>query len=321
MKGQYEQMLFDKSDDELHSIIYSGKFNDGEIIEVALEELKYRKAIKSLNNFSCFLDPEILKLMNREKIFPEAVNRRIRDEAVKRKLIVSKSSYDVPNRNPVRNDDVRRNSTSTYGNNNDWGYKEDSNRRNPVRNDDVRRNNTSTYDSNNDRGYNEDPNRNPVRNDDVRRNNNSTYGNNNDRSYKEEPKRNPVRNNDVARNNTPSYGGKRDSYSHNRENRNYQPIYQQSIVIVKKQKSLGVAFLLAFLFGPMGLLYSSVVGGVVMFFLAIPVVIFTFGLGLIFFIWPACVIWAIIATNMANNEIMSETRGNYNTNFRNSTNG
>jgi hypothetical protein len=36
---------------------------------------------------------------------------------------------------------------------------------------------------------------------------------------------------------------------------------QNTIIIVGKQKSVGTAFLLAFLFGPLGLLYASVLGG------------------------------------------------------------
>jgi len=47
-----------------------------------------------------------------------------------------------------------------------------------------------------------------------------------------------------------------------------QPI-QETIVFIGKQKSVGVAFALAFFFGPLGLLYASVTGGVVKFFVTI----------------------------------------------------
>ena len=40
---------------------------------------------------------------------------------------------------------------------------------------------------------------------------------------------------------------------------------QPTVIVVAKQKSVGIAFLLAFLFGPFGLLYASVMGGIVMF--------------------------------------------------------
>lgn len=41
------------------------------------------------------------------------------------------------------------------------------------------------------------------------------------------------------------------------------------MVINQPQKSLGLAFLLTFLFGPLGLFYSSVVGGIVMILVSI----------------------------------------------------
>ena len=95
-----------------------------------------------------------------------------------------------------------------------------------------------------------------------------------------------------------------------------QPQYQQTVVIVGKRKSVGVAFLLAFLFGPLGLLYASVVGGIVMFFLGILIAIVTFGFGLIF-VWIGCIIWAIIAANNANKKMANGAGININTNFGN----
>jgi hypothetical protein len=44
-----------------------------------------------------------------------------------------------------------------------------------------------------------------------------------------------------------------------------QPQFQQTVVVVAPTKSVGVAFLLTFLFGPLGLLYAFVIGGIVMF--------------------------------------------------------
>ena len=103
------------------------------------------------------------------------------------------------------------------------------------------------------------------------------------------------------------------------ENQNQQtpqPQYQQTVVIVGKQKSVGVAFLLAFLFGPLGLLYASVVGGIVMFFVTGLVAIVTLGLGLLI-TWPVCIIWAIIAANDANKKMASGSGININTNLGN----
>jgi hypothetical protein len=68
----------------------------------------------------------------------------------------------------------------------------------------------------------------------------------------------------------------------------------QTKVVVVNQKSVGLAFLLAFLFGPLGLLYCSVVGALllmvlgVLSFLVLPV----FGLVVI---WIISIIWAVVA--------------------------
>lgn len=86
------------------------------------------------------------------------------------------------------------------------------------------------------------------------------------------------------------------------ENQQPPPFQMEShttIVVVNKSKSVGTAFILAFLFGPLGLLYASVGGGIVMFilsllsFLVLPIV------GL-FLVWIGCIIWAVIAAQNAN---------------------
>ncbi|MEI7492794.1 MAG: TM2 domain-containing protein [Bacteroidota bacterium] len=88
----------------------------------------------------------------------------------------------------------------------------------------------------------------------------------------------------------------------------YPPVqnitYQQTVVSFGNKKSMLVAFLLAFFFGPLGLLYSSVTGGIVLMIIGIPIGIFTLGFGLIF-IWIASVIWAIIAINNTNDKLQS----------------
>jgi len=78
-----------------------------------------------------------------------------------------------------------------------------------------------------------------------------------------------------------------------------QPQFNQTIVL-GKQKSAGVAFLLTFLFGPLGLLYASVTGGIIMMLLGGIVGFLTLGLGLIP-IWIICIIWAMISVNNSNN--------------------
>jgi hypothetical protein len=77
------------------------------------------------------------------------------------------------------------------------------------------------------------------------------------------------------------------------------PASQQTVILMTKQKSVGLAFLLSFLFGPLGLLYASVSGGIIMMILGVIIGIFTLGIGLIF-VWIASIIWAVVAANNAN---------------------
>jgi len=70
--------------------------------------------------------------------------------------------------------------------------------------------------------------------------------------------------------------------------------HMQSTVVVQAPKSRGVAFLLAFLFGPLGMLYSTVAGAIVMFFVSIVLGVLTLGLSFLV-TWPICIIWAVVA--------------------------
>jgi hypothetical protein len=64
----------------------------------------------------------------------------------------------------------------------------------------------------------------------------------------------------------------------------------------QRRKSVLVAFLLAFFFGPIGMLYSTVFGAFVMFFLNMVVAVLTFGTGLLI-TWPIGCIWAASAAS------------------------
>ena len=79
-----------------------------------------------------------------------------------------------------------------------------------------------------------------------------------------------------------------------------------TIIVVSHAKSLVLAIILALFFGPLGLLYSTVKGGVIMFFVNIVVGVLTIGVGL-FITWPIGVIWAAMATNAHNAALMSGT--------------
>jgi hypothetical protein len=82
-----------------------------------------------------------------------------------------------------------------------------------------------------------------------------------------------------------------------------------------KSKSAGLSFLLTFFFGPLGLFYSTISGGIIMLF-GIPILIsLIIGLGtvaggpiigIIFLVfgWIICVIWGLIATNRYNSKLL-----------------
>lgn len=95
----------------------------------------------------------------------------------------------------------------------------------------------------------------------------------------------------------------------------YSPV-QQNVIVVGKAKSVGTAFILSFFFGPFGLLYASVTGGIIMIILYIPILIITLGIGALF-IHPICAVWAIIAANQANASLQNKAGGLINNNFQN----
>ena len=74
------------------------------------------------------------------------------------------------------------------------------------------------------------------------------------------------------------------------------------IIIVKNQKSMGITILLTILFGPLGMLYSTILGGVIMIFVSVIIAMFTLGFGLLI-TWPVCVIWGAVATNKYNKNL------------------
>ena len=64
-------------------------------------------------------------------------------------------------------------------------------------------------------------------------------------------------------------------------------------------KSAGLAAVLAFFFGPLGMLYSTVVGALFMGVIWILVAVATVGLGL-FVVHPICAVWAAMAASSHN---------------------
>ncbi|CAI9428736.1 TM2 domain-containing protein [Candidatus Ornithobacterium hominis] len=90
------------------------------------------------------------------------------------------------------------------------------------------------------------------------------------------------------------------------ENQNTQ--YQENrhdkqTVIIKERKSIGLSLLLTILFGPLGMLYTTVSGAIIMFVVSLIVAIITFGFGVLFICWPICMIWGVLAAKNYNSKI------------------
>jgi hypothetical protein len=81
----------------------------------------------------------------------------------------------------------------------------------------------------------------------------------------------------------------------------------QQVIVVASTKNMGIGIILALLFGPLGLLYSSVTGAIVMFVVSVPVAIFTAGLGLLL-ANPVCAIWAAVAVNTHNKKFLGSSQ-------------
>lgn len=67
-----------------------------------------------------------------------------------------------------------------------------------------------------------------------------------------------------------------------------------TIIVAKTKKSVLAAFLLAFMFGPLGLLYASIGGGVFLIIIGTIVVPLKAGLA-IFILWPIAMLWGILS--------------------------
>ena len=70
-------------------------------------------------------------------------------------------------------------------------------------------------------------------------------------------------------------------------------------VLVAPPKSVGVAILLTVFFGPLGMLYSTVPGALVMMFVSFVLAIMTAGISF-FITWPVCIIWGAMAADSYN---------------------
>jgi len=84
---------------------------------------------------------------------------------------------------------------------------------------------------------------------------------------------------------------------------------QPQVVIVKGTKSVGVSILLTFLFGPLGMFYSTILGALIMLVVSGVVGVMTLGVGL-FLTQPICIIWGAVAAKSYNGQLLaSKDRG------------
>lgn len=75
-----------------------------------------------------------------------------------------------------------------------------------------------------------------------------------------------------------------------------------------KKKSVAAALLLTFFFGPIGLMYATVIGGLLFTVVSVFAAFATFGLSLAI-TWPLSMVWAAIAVNRHNDTADIERRG------------
>jgi ABC-type bacteriocin/lantibiotic exporter with double-glycine peptidase domain len=74
---------------------------------------------------------------------------------------------------------------------------------------------------------------------------------------------------------------------------------ENQTIIIKTQKSPGTAAILAFFFGPLGMLYATLSGAIIMFVITGIIAVFTLGFGLLI-TNPICAIWAYVKVKNEN---------------------
>ena len=78
-----------------------------------------------------------------------------------------------------------------------------------------------------------------------------------------------------------------------------QPSPPVTTVVIRPTKSAGLAALLGLFFGPLGMLYSTVVGALIMGVVWLLVAVVTLGLGLLI-VHPICAVWGAMSAQSHN---------------------
>lgn len=79
----------------------------------------------------------------------------------------------------------------------------------------------------------------------------------------------------------------------------------QTTIILGQPKSMGVTLILTILFGPLGLLYASVAGGLILIVFGVVVGLFTLGIGAVL-AWVLSIIWGMIAVRNHNAKLAKQ---------------
>lgn len=80
-----------------------------------------------------------------------------------------------------------------------------------------------------------------------------------------------------------------------------------TVVVVNETKSVGIAILLTVLFGPLGMLYSTVPGALIMIVVSIVLGFFTLGFSLLL-TWPLSIVWGAMAASAHNQRVLGGVR-------------
>jgi|BioPla2DNA2_1021312.scaffolds.fasta_scaffold27576_3 hypothetical protein len=84
-----------------------------------------------------------------------------------------------------------------------------------------------------------------------------------------------------------------------------QPVASRpQTVIALAPKSMGIALLLTFFFGSIGMLYATITGAIIMIIIELIVGIFTLGFGLLI-THPICMVWSAIAVSNYNKKLLA----------------
>ncbi|SFD38851.1 hypothetical protein SAMN05428981_101171 [Bacillus sp. OV194] len=81
-------------------------------------------------------------------------------------------------------------------------------------------------------------------------------------------------------------------------------VVQQNTVVVASTKSVGLSLVLTFLFGSLGMFYSTITGAIIMLIIEGVVGVLTLGFGLLI-THPICMIWGAFAAHNYNKRLLN----------------